>query len=122
MLTHRVSCPTCNEMLTLPEGAKAGDSVECCGRRWRLTFEYGAFAAEEKAEGVPMWRDRWLLVGVMGAALSCLACLTPVTVLALGAIGLGAWTGHLDAVLLVFLAGFVGLVVYRYRAARRTTP
>jgi hypothetical protein len=45
-LAHRVSCPACNELLTLPESAKAGDAVECCGRRYRLTFEYGAFAAE----------------------------------------------------------------------------
>jgi len=46
MLAHRVSCPSCDEMLTLPEGVRAGDTVECCGRRYRLTFEYGAFAAE----------------------------------------------------------------------------
>jgi hypothetical protein len=46
-LAHRVSCPTCDEVLTLPEGAKPGDPVECCGQRYRLTFEYGAFAAEE---------------------------------------------------------------------------
>jgi hypothetical protein len=37
-----VSCPDCDELLTLP----AGDLIECCGRRYRLTFEYGAFAAE----------------------------------------------------------------------------
>ncbi len=45
-LAHRVSCPVCDETLTLSESAKAGDAVECCGRRYRLTFEYGAFAAE----------------------------------------------------------------------------
>ena len=49
-LAHRVSCPACNETLPLPEDAKAGDPVECCGRRYRLTFEYGAFAAEEAEE------------------------------------------------------------------------
>ncbi len=69
-----------------------------------------------------MWRDRWLALGIIGAALSCLACLTPVVLLALGAIGLGAWTGHLDAVLLLMLVGFVALVVYRYWSTRRTTP
>lgn len=69
-----------------------------------------------------MKRDRWLILGIIGAALSCLACLTPVAVLALGAIGLGAWTGHLDAVLLWLLVGFVALVVYRYWSARTTTP
>ena len=46
-LAHRVSCPACDEVLTLPDGAKAGDAIECCGRQYRLTFEYGAFAAEE---------------------------------------------------------------------------
>ena len=66
-----------------------------------------------------MWRDRWLALGVVGAAIACLACLTPVVVLVLGAIGLGAWTGRLDLVLLLLLAGFVVLAVYRYRMRRR---
>lgn len=46
-LAYRVSCPDCGQLLTLPEDAKPGDFVECCGRRYRLTFEYGAFAADE---------------------------------------------------------------------------
>jgi ssDNA-binding Zn-finger/Zn-ribbon topoisomerase 1 len=46
-LAHRVSCPDCNEVITLPEDAKPGDSLSCCGRRYRLSFEYGAFAAEK---------------------------------------------------------------------------
>jgi hypothetical protein len=50
---------------------------------------------------------------------SCLACLTPAAVIALGAIGLGAWTGRLDAVLLPVLAG---LVASRYSIGRRRTP
>ena len=45
-LAHRVSCPDCGQPVTLLDGAKAGDLIECCGRRYRLTFEYGAFAAE----------------------------------------------------------------------------
>jgi Zn finger protein HypA/HybF involved in hydrogenase expression len=45
-VAHRVSCPDCDELLTLPEGTTAGDLIECCGRSYRLTFEYGAFAAE----------------------------------------------------------------------------
>ena len=69
-----------------------------------------------------MWRDRWFALGIVGAIVSCLACLTPVAVIALGAIGLGAWTGHLDAVLLPVLAGFVGLIAYRYWIRRRRTP
>jgi len=66
-----------------------------------------------------MWRDRWFPVGVIGAALSCLACLTPLAVQALGAIGLGTWSGHLDAILLPVLVVFAGLALYRYRIACR---
>ena len=46
-LAHQVSCPDCDGVVMLPEGAQAGDRVSCCGRTYRLTFEYGAFAAEE---------------------------------------------------------------------------
>ncbi|HEV8439534.1 MAG TPA: mercury resistance system transport protein MerF [Methylomirabilota bacterium] len=69
-----------------------------------------------------MWHDRWFALGILGAALGCLASLTPAAVIALGAIGLGAWSGHLDAVLLPLIAGFLGLVAYRYRIRRRRTP
>ena len=69
-----------------------------------------------------MWRYRWVALGIVGAIVSCLACLTPVAVIALGAIGLGAWTGHLDAILLPVLAAFVGLVAYRHWVRRRRTP
>ena len=46
-LAYRVSCPDCDEVMTLPEDAKAGDTVACCGRAYRLTFDFGAFAAEK---------------------------------------------------------------------------
>ena len=51
-LAHRVSCPECDRVITLPAEAKAGDTIECGGRRYRLTFEYGAFAAEPD-QGLP---------------------------------------------------------------------
>ena len=50
MIAHTVSCPACDQILVLPETAKPGDLIECCGRHYRLTFEYGAFAAEESQE------------------------------------------------------------------------
>ena len=46
-IAHRVSCPHCDDVMTLPEDVRPGDSVSCCGRTYRLTFEYGAFAAEK---------------------------------------------------------------------------
>lgn len=47
VLAYRVSCPDCDEVITLPEHLKAGDTVSCCGQTYRLTFEFGAFAAEK---------------------------------------------------------------------------
>jgi len=41
-----VSCPACDEVITLPDDVKPGDTVRCCGQTYRLTFEYGAFATE----------------------------------------------------------------------------
>ena len=69
-----------------------------------------------------MWRDRWLALGVIGAAFACLVCVTPLAVVALGAIGLGAWAGRLDTVLLPVLVVFLALAVYRYRVACRRAP
>ncbi len=68
-----------------------------------------------------MRHDWWLVLGVIGTALTCLACLTPVAVVVLGAIGLGAWTGRLDLVLFPLLLAFVVLAVYRYRLMRGKT-
>lgn len=76
----------------------------------------------DEAREAGMWRDQWLALGIVGTVLSCLVCLTPVAVLTLGAIGLGAWAGHLDAVLLLLLVGFVALTAYRYWTVRRRTP
>ena len=47
-LAYRASCPECDEVRTLPEGVKPGNTLRCCGRIYRLTFEYGAFAADEE--------------------------------------------------------------------------
>ncbi|MGH7319092.1 MAG: mercury resistance system transport protein MerF [Candidatus Rokuibacteriota bacterium] len=60
-----------------------------------------------------MRRDRWFSFGVIGATLACRACLTPAAVVLLGAVGLGAWTGRADPVLLTLLVGFVALAAYR---------
>ena len=61
-----------------------------------------------------MRRDRWFALSVVGAALTCLACLTPVAVLVLGTIGLGAWTGRRGVVFAPLVVGAVLLAAYRY--------
>ena len=52
--------------------------------------------------------------GIIGSATALLCCFTPVLVILFGAIGLAAWVGHLDAVLMPALVFFLGLTVYAY--------
>lgn len=57
-------------------------------------------------------RRRLLWTGVIGSGLVVLCCVTPMLVVLLGLVGLGAITGYLDAVLLPALALFLGLALY----------
>lgn len=57
-------------------------------------------------------RRRLLWTGVIGSGLVVLCCVTPMLVVLLGLVGLGAITGYLDAVLLPTLALFLGLALY----------
>jgi len=41
-----------------------------------------------------------VITGLIGTAIAALCCFTPVLVILLGAVGLSAWIGYLDAVLL----------------------
>lgn len=52
-----------------------------------------------------MIRDeaKLLRFGIIGTVLLAVCCFTPVLVILLGAVGLGAWTVHLDRVLLPLL-------------------
>jgi hypothetical protein len=66
-------------------------------------------------------RKRLLWTGLIGSGVVALCCLTPILVLLLGVLGLGALTGYLDAVLLPALAVFLGLAVYAGARQRQTT-
>ena len=52
-----------------------------------------------------------LRIGIIGAVVSALCCFTPVLVVLMGAVGLSAWTGYLDIVLLPALVVSLGLIV-----------
>jgi len=52
--------------------------------------------------------------------MSALCCFTPVLVILFGAVGLAAWVGHLDAVLMPSLVLFTGLTVYALMREDRT--
>lgn len=76
-----------------------------------------------------MASDRTLLrAGIAGTVVAALCCFTPLLVIVLGVVGLSAFTGYLDYVLLPALVFFIGLIVYavhRRRSAeacRNTDP
>jgi mercuric ion transport protein len=50
--------------------------------------------------------------GIVGSVIAAICCATPVLVIALGAVGLSAWLGWIDYVLLPVLAVFLGLTAY----------
>jgi len=61
-----------------------------------------------------MKKSTLLTSGIIGTAIAALCCFTPVLVVLFGAVGLAAWVGHLDAVLMPALIFFVGLTLYAY--------
>ena len=61
-----------------------------------------------------MQPKRTLLASLVGTILVAVCCFTPILVVLLGAIGLGAWVGYLDYILLPALGVLLGLTVLSY--------
>ncbi len=61
-----------------------------------------------------MKKSTLLKTGIIGTAIVALCCFTPVLVILFGAIGLAAWVGHLDTVLMPALAFFLILTIYAF--------
>lgn len=59
-----------------------------------------------------------LKTGIAGSLIAAICCATPVLVILLGVLGLSAWAGWLDYVLIPALVGFVGLTIYALRCLR----
>ena len=77
------------------------------------TEENGIMADETDKTNKTGRTDSLLLrMGVIGTVIVALCCFTPVLVVLLGAVGLSAWLGWLDYVLLSALAFFVALTVH----------
>jgi mercuric ion transport protein len=70
--------------------------------------------------------DRLLVTGICGSAIAALCCFTPILLVGLGALGLGALAAYLDMVLLPALLGFLLLTGYalwrRTRTASSSPP
>jgi len=62
---------------------------------------------------------RLIATGIVGTVIAAFCCFTPVLVVMLGAVGLSAWLGWLDYVLLPALAFFVALTVHAVRRRER---
>ena len=56
-----------------------------------------------------------LKTGIIGTVIAALCCFTPVLVVLLGVVGLSAWLGWLDYVLIPALLVFVGITIYALR-------
>jgi mercuric ion transport protein len=56
--------------------------------------------------------------GIAGSVIAALCCGTPILVFLLGALGLSAWAGWLDYVLLPAFVVFAGLAIYAVRRRR----
>ncbi|RZM79088.1 mercury resistance system transport protein MerF [Leptolyngbya iicbica] len=61
-----------------------------------------------------------LIASLIGTTVVALCCFTPILVVILGILGLGAWVGYLDIVLLPALGVMVGLTLYSYWRYRRS--
>lgn len=53
-----------------------------------------------------------LKTGITGSTIAAVCCFTPALVIALGALGLSAWLGWIDFVLLPALAVFIGITAF----------
>lgn len=62
---------------------------------------------------------RLLRIGIGGSVIAALCCFTPILVVLFSAIGLAAWVGYLDYVLLPALLIFVGVTAYAWRRRRQ---
>ena len=66
--------------------------------------------------------DRTLLrTGIIGTLIVAVCCFTPVLIVLLGVVGLSAWLGWLDYVLLPALGLFLAMTAYAILQRRRKT-
>ncbi len=57
-------------------------------------------------------KSRLLTAGLVGTVVTAVCCFTPALVVLLGSVGLSAWMGWLDYVLVPLLAVFVAVALY----------
>ncbi len=60
-----------------------------------------------------------LRAGIAGTVVAALCCATPVLAILFGIVGLSAWVGGLDYVVIPALAMFIGLTLYAVKTPAR---
>ena len=63
-----------------------------------------------------------LATGIVGSVIAALCCATPLLAILFGTLGLGAWIGGVDYVVLPALALFLVLIIYGLIRSRGTQP
>lgn len=56
-----------------------------------------------------------LRTGIVGSVVAAVCCATPILVILFGVLGLSAWAGWLDYVLIPALVVFIGITIYALR-------
>lgn len=67
-----------------------------------------------------MRENKWFIGSLTGFFVTLLCCATPLLVILLGLLGLGAWVGYLDYVLIPLLIIFLILAVSSYKKRKQT--
>lgn len=63
-----------------------------------------------------------LKTGIVGTVIAALCCFTPILIVLLGTVGLSAWLGWIDYVLLPALVLFLGLTAFGLWRQQRRAP
>ncbi|OUR76233.1 hypothetical protein A9Q83_15630 [Alphaproteobacteria bacterium 46_93_T64] len=66
-----------------------------------------------------MAKKNLLKIGVIGTAISALCCFTPILVIVFATMGISAFVGMLDYILLPSLATFAAITLYAFLKRRR---
>jgi len=85
-----------------------------------LVTENWLFPAGRRQVHLSTMENKLLKIGIVGTIIAAICCFTPALVILLGAVGLSAWLGWLDIVLLPALAIF--LVITGYALWKRSRP
>ncbi|GAX91649.1 sulfonate ABC transporter [Effusibacillus lacus] len=45
-IIKKASCPICDQEVELPDDVQPGNKINCCGKEFIVTYEWGSYALE----------------------------------------------------------------------------